>query len=242
VKRNTAIMLIVLMMSAGNALAQDTDAEKPAGGWSGEGELGYSSTTGNTETQSLTAKLGLNKEVARWLHSLTLEATNKEDAGVRTAERYYAAGKSDYSYTERDYVYANLDYEKDRFSGYNHRSNVGLGYGRKVIDNEALKLNLEIGPGYRWSELDDGSEENEATLRLAGDLAWQISESSAFTQELAVITGEKDTTTRSLSALTTKINSILSLRISYLINHRTDPPPDTENTDTETAVTLVYGF
>jgi len=242
--RKIAVVLVLSLTAASSwqAVAQDSKDEKPADGWSGEGELGYVNTTGNTETQHLNAKLGLKKEVARWLHEVRFEAGNQKDGSATTAERYYAAAKSDYAFTERDYGYAGADYEDDRFSGYDYRTNVGLGYGRRVVNTETLKLNLEIGPGYRWSELDNGDEQNEATLRLAGNLGWTISDNASFTQELSAIIGDENTASRSFTALTTKINGNFALRLSYLLTHNSDPPPDTKNTDTETAVTLVYGF
>lgn len=232
-------LIFVLLPASAPLLAQE---RKPDAPWSGEGEFGYVRTTGNTDTASLNAKFGLKHQRERWSHTLRFEATQKKERDVTTAERYYAAAKSDYSLTARDYAFGTLDYEDDRFDGYEYRANAGLGYGRRLIDRNTLKLNAEVGPGYRWNRLPSGESESETTLRLAGNLEWKISPTAKLTEEASVVSGGNDTVSRSLTALTTKINSQLSLRLSYLWKRRSDPPPGTVDTDTETAATLVYSF
>jgi putative salt-induced outer membrane protein len=224
-------------------VATGVEADEPtAPRWGGEGELGYTRTTGNTDTESLVARLGVKHERQAWRSSLKLEGVNKSDQGVSVAERYYAAAQTDYRLTKKGYLFVRGDYEDDRFSGYDYRANVAAGYGHRLIDAESFVLNAEIGPGARATCLNDGDSETVATGRLAGDLRWKLSEYARFTTETSAVSGGGTTDYRSLSALTAKLNSYLSLRVSYLYKHSTDAPIDRARTDTETAVTLVYGF
>lgn len=231
---------LCLVAATANGAVVTVDPDGP--GPSGEGELGYTQTSGNTDTSSLNAKLGFSFEQAHWRNALQLEAVNKSDSEVTTAERYYGAAKSEYTLTPREYVFGTVDYEKDRFSGYAHRTNFGAGYGRRLIVSTPLTLNAEAGAGYRWSVLEPGGDQDEVTLRLSAGLAWLISDSAGFTQELVTVVGEEDTATRALSALTSKLVGQFSLRLSYLLNHHSTVPPGKTKTDTETAVTLVYSF
>ena len=79
-------------------------------------------------------------------------------------------------------------------------------------------------------------------LRLAGSLSWNISKTSHFTQDLSAEIGEDTTVSKSVTALKTQIDGSLAMKISYTIKHTSEVPADIEKTDSETAVTLVYGF
>ena len=125
--------------------------------WAGSGELGFVSTSGNTDTSNLTARLGLVNERDKWRHSLGLEALNTESDGETTAERYFAAGQSDYKISEHDYLFGRLSYEDDKFSGYEYRATETVGYGRRVLNADNMTLDLEAGPGARQSKPEIGN-------------------------------------------------------------------------------------
>lgn len=210
--------------------------------WAGSGEAGYVATSGNTETSNLTLKLGLTNEREKWRHNLALEGLKSEDDGDTTAERYLAAWQSDYKISEHDYLFGRLSYEDDKFSGYNYRITESIGYGRRVLDRNNMTLDLEAGPGLRQSELDNGDKENEAILRLAARYAWDITDHAKFTEELSSDIGEDATITKSVTALQADIVGNLAMKASFTIKNTSDVPAGIEKTDTETALTLVYGF
>ena len=221
----------------GTAMAEDKDSQ-----WSGEAELGFVSTSGNTETQTLKAKGKAVNERDSWKHELTLDALNTEDSKVRTAERYNLAGKSSYDITVHDYGFGNISYEDDRFSGYEYRASLTAGYGRHVLTADPVKLDLEAGVGGRKSKPDNGNTDNEAILRLAGFLDWKISDTSKLTEDLTSEIGDDVTISKSETGLKTQINSTLAMKISYMVKYTSKVPVGIEKVDRETAVTLVYGF
>jgi putative salt-induced outer membrane protein len=237
----TRLLMCVLCVSclSTSAFAQ----EEPVDKYKGNAELGYVKTTGNTETQTLNFKSKVEANYNKWRQTLKLEALNSRDGDVTTAEKYLGSLKTDYRFTKRDYAFGLLAYENDRFSGYKYQANISVGYGRQVIDRKNLWLNLEGGPGARFSELDEtGESQDEFILFLAGDFGWQISETSLFEQELSTEIGEDSTITRSTTSLSAQIVGSLAMKLSYKVKHTSDVPPDIEKTDTETSVTLVYKF
>ena len=224
------------------ALAGAAMAEEGGSEWGGEAELGIVSTDGNTETQTISAKAKAINEREKWKHELGLEALNTEDKDVTTAERYSLTGKTNYKMTERDYIFGYFNYKDDRFSGYNWRASESIGYGRHVIAEEDLTLDVEAGVGARQSERDDGTEEDEGLIRLFGGLGWKISDTSKFTEELSSEIGEDVTISKSVTGLKTQINSSLAMKITYTVEHTSKVPATIEKVDRETAVTLVYSF
>ena len=224
------------------AQAEEQPEEKPKDKYKGNVELGYVNTTGNTETQTINAKAKVEANYAKWRQTVKLGALNNSDGDTTTAEKYYASLKTDYRFSQRNYAFGLIDYDNDRFSGFNYRTSISLGYGRRVIDETALWLDLEGGPGARFSELDSGESQDEFMFRLAGNLGWKISETSLSEQELSSDIGEDTTITRSVTALSAQIIGSLAMKLAYTLRHTSEVPADIKKTDTETSVTLVYKF
>ena len=233
----------LLLFSALLSTSAVLQAAEPANNkWSGEAELGYLKTTGNTDTESLHAKGKVVNEREKWKHTVTLEVTNKSDSGITTAKRWFLTGKSDYKLDEVSYLFGAVSYENDDFSGYDYQATEKVGYGYHVLRKENLKLDLEAGVGARQSELNTGASNSEAIVSGAGNLEWIISKTSTFTQELLVDIGDDNTVSRSVTALKMQIVGNLSAKLSHTIKHNSDVPVGTEKTDTESVVTLVYTF
>ena len=235
-KKKSVVILMGVALSA-SALAQETGSQ-----WGGEAELGIVSTSGNTETQTISAKAKAVNEREMWKHTARLEALNTEDGTTTTAERYLLSGKSNYKMSALDYVFASVNYEDDRFSGYDWRASEVLGYGRHVIAQEALSLDLEAGVGARQNKDNNGVDDSEGIVLLAGDLAWKISETSKLTEELKSEIGDEVTISKSVTGLKTQINGSLAMKITYTVKHVSKVPATIEKVDRETAVTLVYSF
>jgi len=212
------------------------------GEWSGEAELGFVQTGGNTDTQTMNLKMGLGYSKSKWSHSLKLSALGTKDEDKTSAEKYTAGLKTDYLISGMSYLWGTADYVKDRFSGYSYRLSEALGYGYHLIDTETHKLDLEAGPGARQSELENGETLTEFVGRLQGFYRWVISKHASFAETLTGTIGEEATIITSESALTGTLVGNLAMKASLTIEHTTDVPADTEDTDTEIALTLVYTF
>ena len=211
--------------------------------WNSEAELGFVKTTGNTETETFLLKAKVINTREKWKHTARGEALrNAEGDDIVTAERYFLSGKSEYTFRRRSYVYGLITYDDDRFSGFDYIVTGILGYGRVVMERESLKLNLEVGAGGRQSEPEIGETDNETVGRAAGDFEWKISKSATFIQELSTDVGEVKSISRSLTALSTKINSYLSSRIAYQVRYTSEVPPGIEKKDTELTFTLVAKY
>ncbi len=214
-------------------------------GWKGAVELGVLLTGGNTENRSINAKAGINREVAKWRTGAEIAALNTGDKFNTTAEKYGLAGKIDYKLDQKSYLFGGLTYEDDRFSGYEYQMTESIGYGYRLIDNGTVILDLEAGPGARQSKFIGGESENEAILRLGGRLLWKISEKASFSQSLVSDIGKDLKVTKSISALQAQVVGNLAMKTSLTLNNNSVVPvanPVIKKTNSELAVTLVYGF
>ncbi len=233
------IIVAGILLLAAPGIAQQAETESP---WSGKATLGYLATSGNTENSNLISGFELAYAAGRWTHRATARAINATENKVTTAEAYELGFKSEFSINDYDFLFGRMKWRKDRFSTYDQQFSQTVGYGRRLIDREAHKLNVEIGAGARQSELVDGSSESEFITRGGLDYTWLLSETATFTQEISIESGSDNTYTESITALTARFIGDLALVASYTVKHNSDVLPLLEKTDTYTALSLEYAF
>lgn len=214
-----------------------------AEGWKGEGELGYTTTSGNTESESLIAKLGIENTQNKWTHKANIEALKASTNNVTSADSLVFKEKSQYSLAEKTYAFGQLRYEDDKFSGYDYRASITFGFGSRFIQNDTHTLDASLGAGYRSSKDTVTQQTNdEAVATLDASYEYKISSTASFSEAISVESGEDNTHSESETVLKTKINGNLSSKISYQIKHNSDVPVGVEKTDKLLAVSLVYSF
>lgn len=238
------LALGLTLIGPGSAFAQADPAADaaPPSRWSGEGELGFSNTSGNSETSSLVARLAVNYERARWLHELALDAVNSREDGTTTAERYTASYTANRFLTEQNYIFASLRYDNDRFSGFDYQISEAVGIGRRFIQRPGLTLDVEAGAGARQRQLENGERENEAIGRLAGVLDWRITEVIGLTENVLIEAGADNTFSESVTKLRVSMSEALSLNIGFTLRNNSDPPADNVATDTLLSISVGYTF
>lgn len=229
-------VLAAVMLSATAGIAQDEE------GFSGRAGLGYLSTTGNTETESVNVNFAMGWNYAPWHHRFIGLAVRSSTSNVTTAEAYGLNWKTDYDINETAYWYGLIAWDKDEFSAYDQQIREALGYGRHLIQTERHDLSGEVGVGVRQADLRDGTTQDDTILRLSGDYTWTISDTSRFGQTLAIESGSDNTYTQATSSLGVDINAAFALVVSYTIKSNSDVLPGTEKTDTFTSVTIEYSF
>lgn len=221
-----------------------------ASGWEGEAELGVLITTGNSEETNVKGRVGLLHNTERWRNILEVRSAYTEAEDETTAERYRGEAETNLKFSENQYLFLRGFYEDDRFSGYDFRSSATAGYGHRVWDmGEQSFLDLSAGAGYRYNRLNEPNEEgeryeDEVIGRVAGQLDFELSENALFRQKLSSEFGLQDnnTITESETSVQASVVGDLSLKLAYRVTHVSDAPPDSEKTDTETSVSVLYGF
>lgn len=218
--------------------------------WEGESELGVLITSGNSEETNINARLGVIHEIAEWRNTGEFRSAYSETDDDTTAEKYQAALQSDYKFEGSQYLFVRGSYEDDRFSGYDFQSSFTTGYGNRVWQvGERSFLDLSAGVGYRFNKLEeadsDGNrDEEEAIGRLAGQFDYALSENALFRQKLSTEVGldENNTITESETSVQATVVGNLSLKAAYRVQHVSDEPAGSDDTDTETSLSLLYGF
>lgn len=255
---------VYLAALVGAVLSFNTQAEEVKA-WDISAELGAIITSGNTETTTFKGGLKAKHDIGSWTNEYKLSGLYKEDevtdsdgmkSTQRTNEKYSAGAQANYNFDQKhSHFFMSLTHDSDYFGAYRHETVASLGYGLRVIDEADMTLSFDVGPGYKYFEFaksnteffDDGTPkagETDSEIVAVGkvDFNWDLTEYAKFTQLVKVETGSSNTKTISETALLTKINGSMQMKVGFNVTHNTDVDAGKENTDTETALTLVYSF
>lgn len=221
------------------------DADQPIKkyGWAGEIDIGGSRTTGNTEREQTSSAIKLTKSYPVWSHEINMTFDLARKDQETSARRLVTNFETRYDPSNGFYAFAFLQYEDDKFSGFDYELTESAGMGYRILNSKNVTWNLELGPGARQSVVSRTNKtETEIVGRGKSAFSWKISETAELSNDTTVIGGEDRTTTENTTALSTTIIGSLSARLSFQVRHNSNPPSDTESTDTLSKVSLAYGF
>jgi putative salt-induced outer membrane protein len=233
-------LLLALLLTAGPAPAQDQGDD---GDWSGRGELGLASASGNTDSQTLNAKVELAREDERSRQNFGAHFQYGRSDGVESAYRYQLFGSVGYEFGRSHYFSGSLRHQRDHYATNEYQWALALSLGLTLMESEDSHLNVEIGPGYRFAKLQDVRvHKNEGIVRGNLDYSHQLTETTRIYDTLLVEAGRDNTYASNDMGVQVQMSEALALKAGLEVRHNTDVLPGIENTDTLTTVNLVYGF
>lgn len=235
------------------------DADKPA--FTSSAELGFLYKTGNTKSADVKAGLSARYEKEQWLTSASFNVlakkleTENEDGDkefVSTDNKWDIATQTNYTLTKegKNYLYGNLAYEQDKFSGFKSQSSFSAGWGRQWHKTKTSSFFADIGPGVKYDVVRGTAaipEESTSSLIVQAQALYttKINDYVEFKQYFVAKQATKsddNSVYKSETSITTKLIESLQLKFSLRIDYDTEVAEGFENTNTETSMTLVYSF
>ena len=230
------IVTSLLIGTIGSAIADDSS-------WSGKGQLGFTTTSGNSDTSTLTAGLAGKYEVDQWINTVSLDVLRADSNGIDTADRYILEGKTGYKFTDKDYVFFNTRYENDSFTAYDYTWTNAIGWGHKFYDDEDKRLITEVGIGHKIAAFDiDRNEDSGVVFTAKMDYMRKISDNVSFDDVLRIESTSDNNFIQNDAGFTFKVSDKVEVKLSHQWRHNTDTPVGTKSTDRLVAVSLVYDF
>lgn len=232
-----------LVMAVTSALSVSTTSLADDAKWSGTGQLGFSMTSGNSDTENFTAGLALKRESGKWVSDLFLDLLRASNNDVETAERYTLNTKTGYKFDDNDYAYYGTRWDKDKFSGFDYTITTSVGWGHKFFDGEEKRLITEVGVGYKTEALDIDRTENSGVVFVGKlDYMRQITETTKFENMLVLEAGDDNTFAQNDLGFSFKVSEKFAVKLAHQIRHNTDAPFGKDSTDTLVSANLVYDF
>ncbi|NVK54767.1 MAG: DUF481 domain-containing protein [Alteromonadaceae bacterium] len=241
----------LLLATAVTCAANGAFAQDEPKAFTMDGEFGLIVTTGNTETSSATAGITAQQELESWSNDYQIEGLykketveqNGEEVERTSAQKFFASAQGNYKLDNPDHrLFLFSSYEDDRQSNFDYQATLAGGWSQKVWKTNKTAFEYSIGPGYAWSETQDGEDTSSFIVRGSAAYKWFISDTAKFTQTVSTEVGSENTKSRAESALTATISGSLSMKLSVRLDHNSNVAPGIEKLDTESAVTLVYNF
>lgn len=239
------------------------------GGWSGSGEFGFASATGNTRSQNVNGKLNLNQENEQWKNNFYVDflraksqqqVLNATGATVEqfneTANRYDGGASVGYKLDPRSYIVTAARYEHDDFGANIWQGVVSVGYGYIALKDDTNELSFEIGPGYKryrpavQNVLINGVEvpeqpngtQSEAIVRGLVNFKHKLTDNTAFEDTFLTEAGSKNTYAQNDAGISVSMTRKLALKVGFQVRHNTKVLPGIRKNDTLTTTNIVYNL
>ena len=217
-------------------------------GWKTNLGLAYVSTSGNTQTQTFSAKLGSGGEISTvrceikgsylFTKDDKSEKANKLDAGVR-AEKIIVSGL--FGYIEAGYL-------RDKFSGYTYRASIGPGLGYDIMQHENQQLKGLASVMYYTDKYSVGTVDKESygSFKAGLQYKWTMRENVQLQWNadylLSLKVQEKYFLNTDVS-LDVAINSRLAIGLNYQVRYQNQvPSPEVKQTDTAFTTSLIINL
>ncbi len=162
--------------------------------WTGKGTFGGVLSRGNTETETINLNIDVANELDRWTHKAGASMLRTVNDDVTSADRWELRGETNYKLTERSYLFGTLRYEDDAFTDFAYQATLAGGYGYRFIMSDATKLEGQIGPGVRQTELRlTGGIEEEIIARGALIYEHKLTATTLIYDRFLVESGSENT-------------------------------------------------
>lgn len=140
------------------------------GGWSGNANIGYNYSSGNSKTATLTTglravKAGTDEKLTVYARSLWHTSRNSGVA-VTTSNAVWGGGRYDRNINDRMFGFGSYDFERDRPKKLHFRSIVGGGFGHHTIKNDNTELDVLVGAA--WNRTWQAGDNSDTPEALAG--------------------------------------------------------------------------
>ncbi|HTT02170.1 MAG TPA: DUF481 domain-containing protein [Steroidobacteraceae bacterium] len=218
------------------------------------GQAGILAARGNTDTTAVNAKAEYIHNTRANTDDFEFEWLYSKSGDILDAERWATTLQHNWNIAAGFYLYVDVHYEDDLFSGFAYQASASPGVGYTILDNSKTKLSVQIGPAYQrlQPEILTKNPAGEVVQRtklpeedgIAADaklkFEYNFNQSTRLTETLSTIASSLNTELDNSLALQVKMSNRLSLSLGYTVRYNSNPPVGTVTTDTQTTLNLVY--
>ncbi len=206
-------------------------------------ELSYVNSSGNTNTSSLNGRILSEAKFDERELKAKANIFRSKDNNKKSANKYEM--NLDYSHMIGDRLYTYIDayFERDEFSDYKSRLNIGPGLGYKFIYTDDEVLDIQGGVAYAVDRFDDKKRDRYLAPRVEMNYKYKIKENIDFRQMLSYLFSSNDTNIyflKSETGLYVKMIENLSLGANYKLDYVNKT--EKKRLDRKFMTSLVYDF
>ncbi len=209
------------------------------------GEFAFVGVSGNAS--STTVGLGY-ETIARpgtWVFRHRLFFVRNESEGIKTAQALLYTPRVEKTINARLSAFGEYAYFRDRFAGVAHRNSLSAGLALTAVNSSRQKLTADLGVGYLDEARLAGDDVSSATWGTGAIYVLKLSDTSEISDDLGIVgtfDNADDWRLDHTIALTAKLTSVVSLKVSNAVRFSNFPAPGFKKTDTVTSIALVASF
>ena len=206
--------------------------------WSGTVDVGFSMTSGNSDTRTFSAgargvrETPHNKFTA-YANALQVKDTSNDTKKIK-AQSIWTGARYDVDINRKYFAFGSGDFEYNKPQKLNIRAVLGGGLGYHVSRKDSFKLDLTGGVTNNYENFSNGVRRNSAELLLGEELKIKINSRARFTERAVIypnITRMGDFRALFDSSLQTDINSWLGWHVTIGNRYNSRPVDRTEKND-----------
>ncbi len=209
------------------------------------GEFAFVGVSGNASSTTI----GLGYEtIARpgtWVFRHRLSFVRNQSEGIQTAQAILYTPRVEKVINPRVSAFGEYAYFRDRFAGVANRHSGSAGLAMTLASSNRQKLTADLGAGYLEETRLAGANVSSATWGTGAIYVLKLSATSEISDDLGIVGTFDEADDWRLDhtiALTAKLTSIVSLKVSNAVRFSNVPAPGFERTDVVTSIALVASF
>ena len=216
---------------------------KPKPKWTGEVSAGFTSTAGNTSTDSITGSASMKKRTEKDRRTFSADYARgrqeNPDTGKKnkTEDWWRAKGKYDYFFTKKLYGYVDGRYETDDIAQLDRRMIIGSGAGYQWIESGAMNFSTEAGLAYMYEKYGNSTgSSDEVSVQLGYNFDRKIGEGIKFIHDLTYYPSTEnfsDYFLTSTAEIRASLNKDMFTNFKAVLNYDATPAAGKHKTDTK---------
>lgn len=199
------------------------------------GDIGFVSTSGNTELTTINIGDKLEFRSDAWAVAQKFSVIYGTTEGETSTSLWRGSLRGDRSLSSRVAFFLLSEFDRNTFAGIGSRYGQSAGVAAKVIAGTRDKLDAELGAGYVWQNAVGGGVDQEFSAgRAALMYRRALSAKATFGQSIEFLPNFKqgdDLRINAETSLTAPISTGIAMKAGYVIRYDGLPEPGFKKTD-----------
>jgi putative salt-induced outer membrane protein len=211
----------------------------------GSAEFAFIGTSGNSSTQTIGAGGEFIYRPNPWETKVKLNYVRNEADDEVTAQSFLLLLRAQRPIRPRLAGYGQYGYQRDRFAGIINRNAFETGLMYTLVDQAMQKLTVDGGLGYAHESRVTGRDLSTSILGTGASYLLKISDTTEVTEDghlVYSLSDGSDWRYANIAALSVKMTTLLSLKLSNTVRYVHAPAEGFKNTDVLTSIAVVAKF
>lgn len=211
----------------------------------GSAEFAFIGTSGNSSTQTIGAGGEFIYRPSPWETKAKLAYVRDEADDAVTAESFNLLLRAQRPIRPKLAGYGQYVYQRDRFAGIINRNAFEAGLMYTLVDQANQKLTVDGGLGYAHESRVTGPDLSTSILGTGAAYSLKINDTTDVSEDAHLVYSLSDGSDwryANIAALSVKMTTLLSLKVSNTIRYVHAPAEGFKNTDVLTSIAVVAKF